>query len=236
MPSQNNGIMKIAELGIEERPREKMLAKGPAALSSAELIAVIIGSGSGGLNAVEVGQELLRSADWRLSLIAARSPEALSKQIGVGKAYALKISAAFELGRRFLEEGSGAPQIHIRTPRQVYNLMLPTFKGLDHEEFWIVCLNSRCRVTGKVCLTKGGEERTTVDLKQISRLAIEKKASNVVIVHNHPTGDPTPSKMDISETAAIRNALEAVDIGLLDHVIISDTRYFSFNEDTTFEA
>lgn len=227
--------MKIAELGIEDRPREKMLAKGPAALSSAELIAIIIGSGSGGLNAVEVGLQLLKSADWRLSLLSVRSVEALRQQKGVGVANALKIAAALELGRRFLEEGSAAREVHIRTPRQVYSLMLPTFKGLDHEELWMVCLNSRCRMTGKQCLTKGGEARTTVDLKQISRIALEKKASNVVLVHNHPAGDPSPSHQDIAETAAIRKALQAVDIGLLDHVIISDRRFFSFNEDSVFD-
>lgn len=208
-----------------------MRLRGAKALSNAELLAILLGSGIGGKNVLEVAQELMISADGRLTLLAAMPMERLVAQKGVGEVRAFTISAALELGRRAFEEIALIDQRPINNPELVYQLMLPQLKGLDHEECWILLLNRRQRLIGKERITVGSLESTLIDTKRILRRAIEKQSSFVVLVHNHPSGSPIPGEADIRQTDILRNTLSAVEIALMDHVIVTDGSFFSFSEE-----
>jgi len=223
--------MKLKDWIPAERPREKMRLRGAKALSNAELLAILLGSGTGGKNVLEVAQEILASADGRLTLLSAMPMERLVLQKGVGEVRAYTISAALELGRRAFEEMAMIDQRAINSPELVYQLMLPQLKGLDHEECWILLLNRRQRLIGKERINVGSLESTLIDTKRILRRAIEKQSSFVVLVHNHPSGSPIPGEADIRQTDILRNTLSAVEIALMDHVIVTDGSFFSFSEE-----
>jgi DNA repair protein RadC len=223
--------MRIKDLCPEERPREKMHLRGAKALSNAELLAILLGSGTGGKNVMEIAHELLASADGKLTLLFAMPLERLVLQKGVGEARAFTISAAMELGRRTMEECALADKRAITCPEMVYRLMLPSLKNLDHEECWAVYLNRANFVLGKEMICSGSLESTLVDTNRILRRAIEKQSAYVVLVHNHPSGSPLPGKADIHQTDRVRNALASVEISLMDHVIIADDCFFSFAEE-----
>lgn len=223
--------MKLKDWIPAERPREKMRLRGAKALSNAELLAILLGSGTGGKNVLEVAQEILASADGRLTLLGAMPMERLVLQKGVGEVRAYTISAALELGRRAFEEMAMIDQRAINSPELVYQLMLPQLKGLDHEECWILLLNRRQRLIGKERINVGSLESTLIDTKRILRRAIEKQSSFVVLVHNHPSGSPIPGEADIRQTDILRNTLSAVEIALMDHVIVTDGSFFSFSEE-----
>lgn len=223
--------MKLKDLVPAERPREKMRLRGAKALSNAELLAILLGSGTEGKNVMEVAQEILISADGRLTLLGAMPLERLVTQKGVGEVRAFTIAAAIELGRRSFEELALIDKQPIDSPELVYQLMRPLLKGLDHEECWVLYLNRAYRLLGKEMLTSGSLECTLIDTKRTIRRAIEKQCSYVVLVHNHPSGSPVPGNADISQTQVLRSALSTVEIGLLDHIVIAEDSYYSFSEE-----
>ncbi|MCR5003320.1 MAG: DNA repair protein RadC [Bacteroidales bacterium] len=226
--------MKIKDTLLCEQPREKMASLGVRSLSNSELLAIILGSGTQGANVVEVCNDLLNCSGGTLAGLSAMTVESLSSVKGVGRIKALKVGATIELGRRFCSEQS--PQTEaIIGPKIVYDIMLPIMKGLDKEEFWIMYLNAKNKVVKKEKLSTGGQSSTVIDVKILSRRALETRSSGIVMVHNHPSGDPTPSKADIKQTESVHNALKTFDICLLDHVIIGNGRFFSFAEEKTFE-
>ncbi len=220
--------MKIKDLGEDERPVEKMLAKGPGALSNAELLAILLRSGSSGLNAMDTSRLLLAKADGKLSGLASLSSEGLRSVPGIGDMKASSVMAAFELGRRFWQEGSGLSKVSVTGPGVIFRTMRPVLMGLDHEECWILYLNRANYLTGREMLSRGGRSATVIDIKMTVSRAIEKKAEGVVLVHNHPSGNPVPGEADIRETRLLKKALESVDISLVDHVVVSDDSFFSF--------
>lgn len=223
--------MKIMELCADERPREKMRSLGVRSLSNAELLAVLIRTGTPKKNAVEVAQGLMRLAEGRLSQLYALSLDRLCAEEGVGPGKAQTILAALELGRRsYGEEHPVEGRTSVTGPRMVYDLMAPLLRGLDHEECWVVYLNRANYVLGKEMVSSGGSSATVIDTRYIVRKVIERQASAVALVHNHPTGNPRPSDSDLRETQALRRALDTFDILLLDHVILADSRFFSFSE------
>lgn len=227
--------MRIKDLGLDDRPREKMLSQGARYLSNAELLAIVIGSGiSGGLNATELARELLLAAEGRLGVLAVMPIERLMKQKGIGQARAIAIAAALELGTRAQEERAVMQKGPLRSPELVYSLMKTTMRNLDHEECWVLFLNSKCILLGKELAGSGSFERTVIDTRKILRRAIEKQAGRIILVHNHPGGDPTPSQADIRQTETLKRALSSVDISLIDHVIVCERSYFSFSEDRAF--
>lgn len=228
-------FMKMKDLCAQERPREKMLLCGAKSLSTAELLAILIGSGIGGKNAVDVAQELLIQAEGQLGKIAGMSPTRIAQQKGIGKVRALSITAALELGRRFFEETAGVDTRPLTSPDRVFRLMLPRFKKLDHEECWLLMLNKSGRLIGREMVSSGGDDQTIMDVRQILRKLIEKQASSVILTHNHPVGSASPSEGDIRATDRLRKALQPLGIPLLDHVIVADNAYFSFAEDRTVE-
>lgn len=227
--------MKIKDLCEDERPREKMLDKGPASLSMAELLAIVIRTGTGGRNALETAREVLRASGNSLTAASAMSVEKLCETEGIGPGKAVSIMAALELGKRFMSEASAtdrAPQIC--SPKDVFMVTYPLLKGKRHEECWVLFLNRANRITGKERISSGGMSETTVDRRIIIRMALEKDASGIILIHNHPSGDPTPGSADIRCTETLRLALRTFDISLLDHVIISDSRYYSFADEQIY--
>ena len=221
-------LMRLKELCLDDRPREKMVEKGPAALSNAELLAIMIRTGTGKMNVVEVARALLHSAEGRLNAIADMSLDKLCSVSGIGPGKAVTIAAAFELGRRSAAELIVADRISVSSPKVVFRMMLPLLRGLDHEECWAIFLNRANYVLGKERMSVGGLESTVVDVKSILRRALEKKASGVILVHNHPSGSAMPGQADIRQTGLLKKALQTCEIQLLDHVIVAEDSWYSF--------
>ena len=222
--------MRLKDWSMEERPREKLLLKGPGALGNAELLAIFIGSGVPGTNAVSVAQELLSSAGGRLSELCRRSAKKLMKTKGIGQARAVAIAAALELGRRYLAEAASR-QATVNGPEDVVDIMLPLLKGLDHEECWALYLNRANVVTGKERLTSGTVDCTLIDNRQILRRVLDEQAKAVILVHNHPSGNPLPGESDLQATRQLQLSLRTFDVKLFDHVIIADGAYYSFQDE-----
>ena len=224
-------LMRLKELCLDDRPREKMVEKGPAALSNAELLAIMIRTGTGKMNVVEVARALLHSAEGRLNTIADMSLDKLCSISGIGPGKAVTIAAAFELGRRSAAELIIAERISVSSPKVVFRMMLPLLRGLDHEECWVIFLNRANYVLGKERMSVGGLESTVVDVKSILRRALEKKASGVILVHNHPSGSAMPGQADIRQTGLLKKALQTCEIQLLDHVIVAEDSWYSFADE-----
>ena len=228
--------MKMKELCNDERPREKLLEKGADALSNAELLAIILRTGTGRMNAIDLGRELVRSGGGTLNSVAAMPTERLCALDGIGPSKAATVVAAFELGRRAFAENAQADAHTVSRPRTVYQLMIPHLRGLDHEECWVLFLNRANRLIGKEMMSSGGLESTVIDCKTIVRRALEKKASSVILVHNHPSGSPLPGQADIKQTAILKKALDTCDISLMDHVVVADDSYYSFADEQIEKA
>ena len=225
--------MIFKELSPEERPREKMKEKGVGALSNAELLAVVLRSGTGGVSALELAQKLLSDAEGKLSALHGMSLERMCTHKGIGELKALSVVAALELGRRIGMEPTTPQNKPITKAEQVYRIMIPIMRSLDHEECWVLYLNRRNILSAKEMISSGDLESTIINDKFIIRKMIERKAESIILVHNHPSGDPTPSVADIHQTEKLRRSLSVVGFALLDHIIISSNRFFSFSEERT---
>lgn len=223
--------MKIKELEADDRPREKMIGNGAGALSSAELMAVLLRTGSGRYNAVETARLLLKSAGGSLVTLAGMSLAQMCKTCGVGPGKAVAVAAAFELGKRYAAEKVRCERVSVTHPDMVYRMMWPLLKGLQHEECWVIYLNRANYVIAKERLSSGGLAATVIDVKLILKKALDILASGLIIVHNHPSGNPHPGKNDIACTEALKKAAGTMDITLYDHIIISDDRFFSFADE-----
>ena len=223
--------MKLKELCIDDRPREKMLEKGPSSLSNAELLAIMIRTGTGKMNVVDVARTLLHTAEGRLNAIADMPMEKLCSISGIGRSKAVTIAAAFELGRRSAAEKIVQDRVPVTSPKDVFRMMLPFMRGLDHEECWAVFLNRANYVLGKDRMSVGGLDSTTMDVKAVLRRALDRKASGVILVHNHPSGSALPGQADIRQTALLRKALQTCEIQLVDHVVIAEDSWYSFADE-----
>lgn len=223
--------MKIRDLCANERPREKMVERGASSLSNAELLAILLRTGTGKKNVLEVAQDLLKRADWRLDVLSAMSVDLLCETDGVGFGKAVSVAAAFELGRRWFSEQSDGIKHKIATPDDVFRMMYPLVRDLENEECWAIYLNNSNCCLGKERLSVGGVESTVLDTKILLRHACEKKASGVILVHNHPSGNAMPSVADINRTRSLRNALKACEMSLIDHVVVSSHNYYSFSDE-----
>jgi DNA repair protein RadC len=226
--------MKIKELTEGERPRERMVKYGPEALGTGELLAILLRSGTKGESAVELAQRLLALAGGSLAQLSQLPLERLRKQRGLGGAKVLPVLAALELGRRFMEESSRFEKISIIAPSQVYRLMKPVLKGLETEECWVIYLNSARYITGREKVSTGGLNSTVFDVKKIVSSALDRRAQSLVLVHNHPSGNPRPGAEDLEQTKALHRALDAMSIKLLDHVVFCDDCYYSFADELIY--
>jgi len=222
--------IKIKQLSEEDRPREKLMLNGKASLSNAELIAILIGSGSKNESAVQLAQRILSSFDNNLNQIGKLTINDLMKFNGIGEAKAISIIAALELGKRRKEEEPSKRQ-KITSSKDAFEIMHPLLQDLPYEEFWILLLNRSNSVIDKIKISIGGISGTVADIRLISKPAIEKLASGVILSHNHPSGNKKPSQADESLTKKIRQALDLFEIKLLDHIIVTEADYFSFADE-----
>lgn len=214
----------------EDRPREKLLAQGRRTLSDAELIAILIGSGSRTETAVELSRRILASLENDLEKLGKLSVSELSKFKGIGEAKAISIIAALELGRR-RRESAAVRTDQISSSRDVYELLRRQFADLNHEEFWIVLLNRSNRVLSRHLISKGGQAGTIADPKIIFQTALENHSASIILSHNHPSGNLKPSQADLQLTRKLKDAGDLLDISVLDHLIFADSTYLSFADE-----
>jgi DNA repair protein RadC len=214
----------------EDRPREKMLLKGRQALSDAELLAILLGSGSVGESAVALAQRILGTVGNNLHELGKCSLRDLQKFKGVGEAKAISVAAALELGRRRqLSDLRERPRVS--TSRDAYQAIAPLLADLHHEEFWLLLLNKANEVFARERLSTGGTAGTVVDLKMVLKAALNARAAGIIAVHNHPSGNLQPSQADLDLTKKLRQAGDLLDLPLLDHLIVSERGYFSFADE-----
>jgi DNA repair protein RadC len=224
---ENRDFLGIKSWAEEDRPREKLLDKGRQALTDAELIAILIGSGSKNETAVELSKKILASVKNNLNTLGKLTIGELQKFKGIGEAKAISIIAALELGRRRKEIEQEKTQ-KLTSSQVVYQLLKPIFLDLPHEEFWILLLNRSNHLIKKEMLSRGGVSGTVVDNRLIFKLAIENLASSIIICHNHPSGNLQASEADIKITKSIKESGKLLDITLHDHLIFTDNGFFSF--------
>lgn len=228
MERKDEYTRRIVDLMKEDRPREKALAHGMQALTTAELLAILLGSGSRGESVIDLSQRILNDSGNRLSNIAKRSVRNLMKSFkGVGEAKAITLLAAIELGKRYREEDRDTTPV-IRDPGAAYDLMHYQMEGLPHEEFWAIYLNNAKRVIDRQRISSGGIAATVVDVKILIKYGIENLATAMILVHNHPSGNIVPSRNDDELTARVKNAAKLVDIDVVDHIIIGEKGYYSY--------
>ncbi len=219
--------IKITEWAVEDRPREKLIQKGTSSLSDAELLGILISSGTKNRSAVDLGRELLVLVNNNLNSLGKLSINDLTKLHGIGTARAVTIAAALELGRRRkLAEMPDVPQI--KCSKDVADIFQPLLADLSYEEFWVLFLNRSNRVIGRMKLSQGGISGTVTDVRIVMKKALEYLASGIIVCHNHPSGNLNPSESDSKITQKIKEAGKLLDIELLDHLIISDKDYYSF--------
>ena len=229
-----NTKLKITQWAEEDRPREKMLLKGISALSDAELLAILIGSGNKNETAVELSQRILMSVNNNLNTLGKLSINELIKNFtGIGEAKAITITAALELGkRRKLSEAEQQTKINIS--RDVYHIFHPVLGDLRHEEAWVLLLDKKNKIIKKVLIHRGNINNTFIDIKLILKEAIENMASGIILCHNHPDNDATPSIDDDSITFKLKEAATLMDILLQDHIIVCDSDYYSYKDQKRF--
>lgn len=215
----------------DDQPREKLLNKGKSALSDAELVAILIGSGNREESAVALCKRILQSTDNNLSELGKRSINQLTAFKGIGEAKAITIVAALELGRRRRGE-EALERMKITSSASVFEMMQPLLGDLQHEEFWIVYLNNSNKVICKNQLSKGGITGTLVDVRIVLKRALEVGATGLILCHNHPSGVLKPSEADKQITTKLKVAALSIDIKVLDHLIITEKAYFSFADET----
>jgi DNA repair protein RadC len=221
---------KILSWAEEDRPREKLLLKGKSALSDAELIAILLGMGTVDLSAVDVAKIVLSAAGNNLNELARMSVADLTKLKGIGPAKAITIVSALELGRR-RKEAEGPRRRRITSARDAYDEIKPYLLDKPHEEFWIVLLNRANEVIRPVQISSGGVAGTVADPKLIFKHALEQLASSIILFHNHPSGNLTPSQADKDLTRKLKEAGRMLDLPILDHLIFTDKSYFSFADE-----
>lgn len=224
--------LTITQLSVDDRPREKMMMHGVRALSNAELLAILIGSGNTEETAVELSQRILNTADNNLNRLGKYELKDLTTFKGIGEAKAISIIAAMELGRRRREEDTPQSPI-LNTSKKVYDYMQQRLSDLPHEEFWALFLNRAGRLIDSIMVSRGGTASTTVDSKIILKAAIQHLASAIILCHNHPSGMAQPSREDEAVTRRVSQAARLVDINVLDHIIICDRNYYSFADNNS---
>lgn len=222
--------LTIKSWSPEDRPREKLLIKGTSALSDAELLAILIGSGTSKLSAVDVSKKVLQHVNNNLHELARLTIKDLIKIKGIGEARAITIIAALELGRRRKDvDVNEKPKIG--SSQEAYEQIRGDLMDLTHEEFWVLLLNRANRVIKKKRVSEGGVSGTVADPKIIFKMALEELASGIIVAHNHPSGNMTASQSDIDLTRKLRDAGKFLEVQLLDHLIICGQKYFSFADE-----
>jgi DNA repair protein RadC len=222
--------LKIKSWSPEDRPREKLLLKGTPVLSDAELVAILLGTGTTTTSAVELAKRVLQTVDNNLHELARLSVKDLMKVKGIGEVKAITIIAALELGRR-KKDLDPEEKPRISSSRDVFEILKANLLDIHHEEFWVLLLNRANRVIKKHQISQGGVAGTVADPKIIFKVALAELASGIVLAHNHPSGNLTASQADIDLTKKLKEAGKLLEIQVLDHVIIAGQKYFSFADE-----
>lgn len=222
--------MSITQWDKSDRPREKMMAKGASALSNAELLAILIGSGTAEESAVDLMRRIMSNCNDSLNTLGKKSIDELKSYKGIGEAKAITILAACELGKRRQQEGV-PERLDMSNAKAVYEYLHPRMQDLATEEAWILLLNHNFKLMcDAVRISQGGLTETSMDVRLVVKNAILKNATIVVLAHNHPSNNPHPSRDDDRITKQIKDALQLMRIHLADHVIVTDGDYYSYNE------
>lgn len=227
---ETDGRLRIREWAAEDRPREKLLLKGVASLSDAELVAILIGSGNRDETAVQLSQRILNTVSNNLNALGKLSVKDLMAFKGIGEAKAIAIAAAMELGRR-KRETEPPERESIRSSRDVYDLFYPLLCDLPHEELWMALTNRAGKVVEKVKVGQGGAGMIHIDIQVIMKAAVNALAAGIVLCHNHPSGNVNPSRADDELTSRLAKAAGLFNIRLLDHVILSDNTCYSYADE-----
>ncbi|MBR08000.1 MAG: hypothetical protein CMP48_09965 [Rickettsiales bacterium] len=231
MEKSPNSYLSITQWAEEDRPREKLLIKGKSSLSDAELIGILLGSGTKTLSAVDLAKQILNSVGNDLHTLAKMSVNDLCKFKGIGEAKAISIVSALELGRR-RKDSEPVKQPRITCSDDAYQLLKPELSDLPHEEFWIILLKRNNQVIKKEQISLGGVSGTIVDPKLIFKKALDALASGIILVHNHPSGNLKPSQADIKLTHKLKTSGELLEIPIYDHIIFTDQSYYSFSDES----
>lgn len=228
-----NSFFPITNWSEDDKPREKLMLKGKSVLSDAELIAILIGSGSRNESAVDLSKKILASVDNNLNALGKVSISQLMNFKGIGEAKAISIIAALELGRRRRAE-EVVELKKVTSSKVIFEIMQPIIGELPHEEFWIIYLNNSNKVISKSQLSKGGITGTLVDIRIVFKTALEMGATALILCHNHPSGTLIPSDADKQITKKLKLAGDSLEIKVLDHLIVTETSYFSFADEGIF--
>ena len=222
--------LSITQWALEDRPREKMMEKGAAALSDAELLAILIGSGNTEESAVELMRRLLLSCDNNLNSLAKWEVCDFSHFKGIGPAKSITVMAALELGKRRKQQDA-KERVRITCSKDIYDIFQPIMCDLEREEFWVLLLNQAAKLIDKIRISMGGIDGTYADVRTILREALLQRATQIAVVHNHPSGNTRPSQQDKTLTEHIRKATETMNIHLIDHVIVCEEQFYSFADE-----
>ncbi len=220
----------IKNWAVGDRPREKLAAKGVNALSDAELIAILLGSGTREGSALDVARRMMQKIDNDLLALGKLSVKDLMKEKGIGQARAIIIVAAIELGRR-RRRFETEQKKNITSSKDVAEIFMSRIGDLPHEQFWLLLLNRANKVIGQELISSGGIAGTVVDTRIIFKKAIESLASSIILCHNHPSGNLKPSEADLSLTNRLKEAGKLLEIPVLDHIIVTDSSSFSFADE-----
>ena len=222
--------LSITQWALEDRPREKMMEKGAAALSDAELLAILIGSGNTEESAVELMRRLHLSCDNNLNSLAKWEVCDFSHFKGIGPAKSITVMAALELGKRRKQQDA-KERVRITCSKDIYDIFQPIMCDLEREEFWVLLLNQAAKLIDKIRISMGGIDGTYADVRTILREALLQRATQIAVVHNHPSGNTRPSQQDKTLTEHIRKATETMNIHLIDHVIVCEEQFYSFADE-----
>ncbi|MFC2103617.1 DNA repair protein RadC [Bacteroidota bacterium] len=222
-------MLGVKELPSEDRPREKLVLRGPQNLSDAELLAILLRTGTKGKSVLSIAQEIIKK-DGNLINLASRTLDSLTKEIGIGKDKAATLLAAFEMSRRIESQSKFFSDKKISSPGDIAQLFIPLLRDEVKEKFIIVCLNSANKVIKHETISIGNLNSSVVHPREIFKVAIESSSASIILIHNHPSGNPEPSTEDISITKKIVESGKIMDIPIFDHIIISGKTFTSFVE------
>ena len=225
--------MKITDFSEDERPREKLMSQGPAHLSDAELLAILMHTGTPRHNVIDMARALMREADFSLTTLSEMSLERMCSVDGIGIAKAATISSAVELGRRLAVQLSLDRKKQICCSADAAAILTGLFTTDVREECWCLFVKRNRRLLGSLRISEGGETLTEINIRKIVRKALDLGASAVILSHNHPSGNPRPSTADIKQTEKLRKALQTFELSLMDHIILSENGWYSFSDEAS---
>jgi len=233
MKMKEDRKLTVKELPLDDRPREKLILRGPQSLSDAELVAILLRTGKKGKSVIEIARELINS-EGNLAMLATKTVESLQKISGIGKDKAATLSAAFELSRRILSQPKWFANKKITSPLDVAEIFIPILRDDNKEKFIVVCLNSANKIIKHETISIGNLNSSVVHPREVFKVAIDNSSASIILIHNHPSGNPEPSNEDIRITKKIVETGKIMEIPVFDHLIIAGETYTSFVEKRLF--